>query len=244
MTVLDIASMPLVYVSVINYVNNGKIYSNCDVKISCPYLGVLKYGAPMAKDIIIENLFSIEVVHIFFFDAGCPIEKIGMLVHKMIKNVPSTSALKLCMSFISSLYSVSHQVRKFPVLFYKLKSLKLTVGIDEAWMQVMMLLLKHSLNLEVLNLFSDENFGWNENWKLHHLSESIECFESHLRLIQLAGFKYEENEMELLRFFLKNAQVLEKLIIVSASYADISEEASELVLKYPRTSSKCCRDIS
>ncbi|KAK4356952.1 hypothetical protein RND71_022562 [Anisodus tanguticus] len=43
--------------------------------------------------------------------------------------------------------------------------------------------------------------------------------------------------MKLLRFFLKNAQVLEKLIIVWADNVDISEEASEEVLKYPRTSS-------
>ncbi|MCD7449695.1 hypothetical protein HAX54_001124 [Datura stramonium] len=66
MTVLDIASASLVYVSLVNYVNNAESYSNCNVKISCPNLKVLKYGAPMAKDIIIENLFSIEVVHSFF----------------------------------------------------------------------------------------------------------------------------------------------------------------------------------
>nr|XP_009768558.1 PREDICTED: putative FBD-associated F-box protein At5g56820 [Nicotiana sylvestris] len=50
------------------------------------------------------------------------------------------------------------------------------VGTDEACMQAMVLLLKHSPNLEVLNLFSDENFGWDENWKLHDPSESIVCF--------------------------------------------------------------------
>ncbi|XP_075079673.1 putative F-box/FBD/LRR-repeat protein At4g13965 [Nicotiana tabacum] len=65
---------------------------------------VLKYGASMAKDIIIENPFSIEVVHIFFYDPDDHIKEIGMLVHKMIKNVHSTSALKLCMSSVSGLY--------------------------------------------------------------------------------------------------------------------------------------------
>lgn len=102
------------------------------------------------------------------------------------------------------------------------------MGIDEFCMQVMILLLKHSPNLEVLKLFSDEN------WKLHDPSESIVCLE---KLIKLAGFKYDENEMELLRFFLKNARVLEKLIVVWADYVDILEEASEVVLKYPITSS-------
>lgn len=135
------------------------------------------------------------------------------------------------------LYNVSLGVRNIPVTFYKLKSLKLSVAIDEICMEVMMLFLKHSPNLEVLKLFSDEIYGWDENWKFHDLSESIVCLESHLRLIQLVGFKAEDKEIELLRFFLKNAQVLEKLIIVWDSYDDISEQASEDILKFPRASS-------
>ncbi|XP_059306095.1 putative FBD-associated F-box protein At3g50710 [Lycium ferocissimum] len=237
MTVLDIASTSLVYVAIKSDVKDGEIYRNCNVKISCPNLKVLKYGAPIAKDIVLENLFSIEVVHIVFVNPCGPVEELGRLVHKMIKNIPSTSALKLCIDSISGLHSVSREVRNFPVTFYKLKSLKLTVGIDESWMQVMMLLLKYSPNLEILNLFSHENFDRDKNWKMHDPSEGIVCLESHLKLIKLTDFMYEENEMELLRFFLKNAQVLEKLIIVWADNADISEEASEEVLKYPRTSS-------
>ncbi|XP_059306596.1 putative FBD-associated F-box protein At3g50710 [Lycium ferocissimum] len=237
MTVLDIASTSLIYVSLLNYANYAESYSNCNIKISCPNLKVLKYGAPMAKNIIIESLFSIEVVNLFFFDAHGLIKEIGMCVLKMIKNVPSTSALKLCMASVSGLYNVTHGLRNFPVTFYKLKSLKLKVAIDDICMEVMMLLLKHSPNLEVLSLFSDEIDGWDENWKLHEPSESFMCLESHLKSIKLAGFKYDDNEMELLRFFLKNAHVLEKLIIVWDDPADISEEASEEVLKFPRTSS-------
>ncbi|OIT08918.1 PREDICTED: FBD-associated F-box protein At5g22730-like [Nicotiana attenuata] len=235
MTVLDIASTSLVYVYLVNY--RGLSYSNCNVKISCPNLKVLKYGALMANDIIIENLFSIEVVHVYFFDVDDTLKEIGMLTYNMIKNVPSTSALKLCMVSVRGVYQMAHEISSSPVMFYKLKSLKLTVGTNEACMQAMILLLKHSPNLEILNLFSDENFGWDENWKLHDPSESIVCLESHLKLIQLTGFKYEENEMELLRFFLKNARVLEKLIVVWADFACISKKASEVVLKYPKTSS-------
>lgn len=38
MTMLDITSKSLVYVSLQNYVNNIEDYSNCNVKISCPNL--------------------------------------------------------------------------------------------------------------------------------------------------------------------------------------------------------------
>ncbi|WMV44449.1 hypothetical protein MTR67_037834 [Solanum verrucosum] len=237
MTMVDIASTSLVYVSIKNFVDNRVSFVNCNIKISCPNLKVLKYGAPLAKDIILENLFSIEVVHLFFFDSDDVMEEIGMCVHKMIKNVVSTSTLKLCHSSIGGLYAVFHGVRNIPVTFYKLKCLKLAVAIDESCMEVMMLLLKHSPNLEVLDLFSDENYGWDENWKLHDPSESVVCLESHLKLIQLAGFKNEEKEIELLRFFLKNAQVLEKLIVVWECYNDILEEVSDEVSKFPRASS-------
>ncbi|TMW87908.1 hypothetical protein EJD97_019295 [Solanum chilense] len=236
MTMLDIVSTSLVYVSLLNYVNNVEAYNNCIVKISCPNLKVLKYGAPLAKDMIIENLLSIEVVHILFFYSDDVIKEIGMRLHKMFKNVASTSALKLCKGSVVGLYSVFHGVRNFPVTFYKLKSLKLAVAIDESCMEIMMLLLKHSPNLEVLNLFSDENYGWDENWKFHDPSESVLCLESHLKLIQLAGFKNEDKEIELLRFFLKNAQVLEELIIVWDSCSGISEEAIEEVSNFPRAS--------
>ncbi|XP_009797773.1 putative F-box/FBD/LRR-repeat protein At3g49480 isoform X1 [Nicotiana sylvestris] len=103
-------------------------------------------------------------------------------------------------------------------------------------MQVMMLLLKYSPNLEVLKLWSEDEF-WSVNWKLHDPDESIVCLESHLKSIQLNGFKGQQNEIELLRFFLKNAQVLEKLTIVWDEYASKSEKASVEVLKFPRTSS-------
>ncbi|XP_049397262.1 uncharacterized protein LOC125861392 [Solanum stenotomum] len=127
------------------------------------------------------------------------------------------------------------QVRLSPICFNKLKSLKLKLGVDEDHMQVMIQLLKYSPHLEVLKLCCDEI---RHCWQMHDPEESIVCLDSHLKSIQLIGFKEEENEIELQRFFLKNAQVLEKLTIVWAGYALKSEEASKKVLNIPRTSSQ------
>ncbi|XP_060219005.1 uncharacterized protein LOC132645815 isoform X3 [Lycium barbarum] len=181
----------------------------------------------MPKDIIIKNLLSIEDVHIVFTDTIRSVEDTGIFVHKMIKEFPSTSVLKLCTSSISGLYEATSKERLSPISFCKLKSLKLEVGVDEGFMQVMILLLKFSPNLEGLKLCSDENGGWTENRQMHDPDESLACLESHLKSIQLTGFKGEENEIELLRFFLKHARVLEKLMIVWEEGAYKSEEASE-----------------
>nr|XP_016492610.1 PREDICTED: putative F-box/FBD/LRR-repeat protein At5g56810 [Nicotiana tabacum] len=130
------------------------------------------------------------------------------------------------------LYEAVRTVRLAPISFYKLKILKLYVDVDEDFMQAMILLLKYSPNLEVLKLWSDENGDWIENLQMHDPDEIIVCLESHLKSIELIGFKDDENEIELIRFFLKNARVLEKLTIVWASYADRSEETSTEVLKF------------
>ncbi|KAH0782312.1 hypothetical protein KY290_001910 [Solanum tuberosum] len=181
-------------------------------------------------------------------DFGFSFEKTGILVRKMIKEVPSISVLKLCKVSLKGLYEEIRQVRLSPICFNKLKSLKLKLGVDEDHMQVMIQLLKYSPNLEVLKLWCDEDGEWRENslmyyawcdfWPMHDPEESIVCLDSHLKLIQLIGFKDEENEIELLRFFLKNARVLEKLTIVWAGYALKSEEALKKVLNIPRTSSQ------
>ncbi|KAL3348456.1 hypothetical protein AABB24_021889 [Solanum stoloniferum] len=192
----------------------------------------------------------------------------------MIKEVPSISVLKLCKVSLKGLYEEARQVRLSPICFNKLKSLKLKLGDDEDHMQVMIQLLEYSPNLEVLNLWCDEDGEWKENslmyyewcqfwpvredqgrghevfhptslgkklhgiYKMHDPEESIVCLDSHLKSIQLISFKEEENEIELLRFFLKNARVLEKLTIVWAGYALKSEEALKKVLNIPRTSSQ------
>lgn len=212
-------------------------YGNCEIKISCPSLKVLKYNAPVPKDIVVENLFSIEVVRINLIDSGS-IKQRGIMLHEVIKNVHhSTSVLKLCMTSISGLYHVARRIKLSPFSFYKLKSLKLEVVIYEESMQMMMLLLKYSPNLEVLKLWSDESVDESVDWQLLDLDESIVCLESHLKSIHLTGFKGEEKEIELLKFFLKNARVLEKLMIFWEINMDKSQEASEEVLNFHRTSS-------
>ncbi|XP_009797778.1 putative FBD-associated F-box protein At3g50710 [Nicotiana tabacum] len=230
MALLDIASTSLIYFTLVNDNHYVESYCNWEVKICCPNLKFFKYQAPMPKDIIFENLFSIEDVRIFFIDMSGSREENG--IYKLIKEVPSTSVLKLCKPTIWDLYEAVRTVRLAPISFYKLKILKLYVDVDEDFMQAMILLLKYSPNLEVLKLWSDENGDWIENLQMHDPDEIIVCLESHLKSIELIGFKDDENEIELIRFFLKNARVLEKLTIVWASYADRSEETSTEVLKF------------
>ncbi|KAH0687865.1 hypothetical protein KY290_019523 [Solanum tuberosum] len=236
MTLLSIDSISLSSVTIIADYYQLDEYGKCKLKISCPNLKFLNYEAPIPKDIIIENLLSIEDVSIVV----TIIQDTEIFVHKMIKEVSSTSALTLCNYSILGMYKATSKGSLSLVSFYKLKTLKLYARVDGDFMQAMILLLKYSPNLEVLQLWCLQYDGLsrNKNWQMHDLDESIVCLESHLKSIRLIDFKGEENEIKLLKFFLKNAPVLEKLTIFWVKYPDKSEEALEKVLKLPRTSSQ------
>ncbi|XP_022751556.1 F-box/LRR-repeat protein At3g59200-like [Durio zibethinus] len=66
------------------------------------------------------------------------------------------------------------------------------------------------------------------------------CLLSQLKKIEMCSFRGEEDEMELIKYFLKSARVLEKLIV----YLKVELETEELkitteLFKLPRGSSKC-----
>lgn len=109
MKLLYIASASLLHITLFQ----GQFYDNCEIKISCPSLKFLKYKSPMPKDIVIKNLFSIEYVHIDFNycnDLGGSFEKTRILVHKMIKEVPSISVLKLCKASLKVKFSLEKHI--------------------------------------------------------------------------------------------------------------------------------------
>ncbi|WMV11126.1 hypothetical protein MTR67_004511 [Solanum verrucosum] len=299
MTLLSIDSISLSSVTIIADYHQLDEYGKCKLKISCPNLKFLNYEAPIPKDIIIDNLLSIEDVSIVV----TIIQDTEIFVHKMIKEVSSTSALTLCNYSILGMYKATSKGSLSLVSFYKLKTLKLYARVDGDFMQAMILLLKYSPNLEVLQLwclqklinmegiFQEEkpvklgsrtsvtrltneryrapkyeqitgSFNasvmprgkrevpmrsspnifivdlYNGGSRMHDLDESVGCLESCLKSIHLTNFNGEENEIKLLKFFLKNARVLEKLTIFWVEYPDKSEEALEEVLKFPRTSSQ------
>uniref|UniRef100_A0A0V0HUF4 Putative ovule protein n=1 Tax=Solanum chacoense TaxID=4108 RepID=A0A0V0HUF4_SOLCH len=231
MTLLSIDSISLSSVTIIADYYQLDEYGKCKLKISCPNLKFLNYEAPIPKDIIIENLLSIEDVSIVV----TIIQDTEIFVHKMIKEVSSTSALTLCSYSILGMYKATSKGSLSLVSLYKLKTLKLYARVDGDFMQAMILLLKYSPNLEVLQLWC---LQYNGGSRMHDVDESVGCLESHLKSIRLTNFKGVENEIKLVKFFLMNARVLEKLTIIWDEYPDKSEEALVEVLKFPTTSSQ------
>ncbi|KAK4379496.1 hypothetical protein RND71_001358 [Anisodus tanguticus] len=97
---------------------------------------------------------------------------------------------------LQGLYEATSKERLSPVSFYKLKSLKLEMGVDQDCMQVMILLLKYSPNLEVLKLWSDECRLANQVREHKHPDGNFElpCMSGFLIVnLGLAKLDYEDN---------------------------------------------------
>lgn len=79
MKLLDIASASLRYITLRNNISNVECYGHCEIKISRPSLKVLKYDAPVPKDL---NLVSIEVGRINLVDrVSSSIKERGIMLH-------------------------------------------------------------------------------------------------------------------------------------------------------------------
>ncbi|KAF5175870.1 hypothetical protein FRX31_034544 [Thalictrum thalictroides] len=66
---------------------------------------------------------------------------------------------------------------------------------------------------------------------------------SYLKSVDIQGFRGSENEVELLKFILENAIVLEKLVITTSDYKNHKEIMMKIgrkLITYPRASQRVC----
>ncbi|KAL5706875.1 hypothetical protein ACHQM5_024985 [Ranunculus cassubicifolius] len=123
--------------------------------------------------------------------------------------------------------------------FSNLKSLRIQTHYMDAELIFIHFILKHSPHIESLILagplvvsstIQGEQVEDNKVWSNYDLPN--------LKLVEIQGFKGSENEVKLVKFFLENASVLEKLIITIAKCEDPS-----LAHKYNQEIMKTGRNI-
>ena len=79
-----------------------------------------------------------------------------------------------------------------------------------------------------------QEFGWTEP------QETPACLLSHLETILMTGFKGQDEELKLLKYFLENGKVLKK-VMIRCRYLAIQEERNILkgLASFPRASETC-----
>ncbi|TXG53632.1 hypothetical protein EZV62_018888 [Acer yangbiense] len=179
---------------------------------------------------------SIQNVLLYF---DCPpdpyhstFEESRILMNNVLKGICNVKALKLSPACLEFLLLAVPEQECFSASFYNLKSLNVTV--DE-YDQSIIRLLNCSPNLEVLSICFKWWDGWSDSMKMPN--EDNSCLTYHLKKIELIHVVGNNNELELIKFLLKNGHVLQEMSIYwRESLKNPSEIISE-VMKFPRSSS-------
>ncbi|KAH7833205.1 hypothetical protein Vadar_004090 [Vaccinium darrowii] len=150
-----------------------------------------------------------------------------------------------CLHAYSDFLVVLHQCNYHLPMFHNLTSLRLYMSGLAAW-ETMFWLLQKSPRLETLVFSNGSLLSPNRCWD--QPQNVSKCLGSHLKVVEIFDlFEWEvyKEELKMVEYFLKNAEVLKKLIIHSGNldFAVEKEKAKVKVLKkllsFPRGSKVC-----
>ncbi|XVF22850.1 hypothetical protein REPUB_Repub12eG0206600 [Reevesia pubescens] len=212
----------------------------CDLKIACPNLVYFDLSGPFVQSLSWDKTPSFlrtAIIFAFRYDDPVPNEELANFVLKILRGVCHVEVLKLRLSILEYIYPAVAKPGSFATTFYNLKSLRLSIGLEECYSQSLIYLLKCAPSLELLSVHIDIEDEWVYEWKIP--DEAIACLTCHLKMVKLIDIDCIGNELELIRFLLKNGHVLRKMSIIwnSGVQQETQKEAIQKVMKLPRSSS-------
>ncbi|KAH9651584.1 putative FBD-associated F-box protein [Citrus sinensis] len=230
LTILDISSNSLKSLTLERIEFGGDELDNYKLKIACSNLESFNIFAPLLPDFTLESLNSLQNAFIFLETIGEYMEakEICHRMSKILNGLRDVKVLKLSCTLYQFLNAILEQRSYFSASFNNLKSLILCVTTAEWTVPLIIRLLNHSPNLEVLTIYFDSD-EYYDDWEIP--DKVILCLTCHLKTVELIDFSGNENELELVRFLLKNGHVLQKLRIISA-IMKFTISSSSVALKF------------
>ncbi|KAK2638609.1 hypothetical protein Ddye_026404 [Dipteronia dyeriana] len=209
---------------------------NCEVVIACPSLVSFDLlGSP--SWLSFKDTNSLQNV-LLYFDSDlsdiATFEESRNLLNSILKGIRNIEVLKLSPAFLEFLLLAVPKPECFSASFCNLKSLMLYVTMDE-YDQSIIHLLNRAPNLEALSVFFEWWEGWSDNWKMPN--KDIPCLRDHLREVELIDIVGNNNELELIKFILKNGHVLQNMNIYWGKELENPSKIISEVMKFPRSSS-------
>ncbi|TXG67881.1 hypothetical protein EZV62_009156 [Acer yangbiense] len=191
---------------------------NYGLKIACP------------------NLVSLKV------DDNLKVEQCCHALSKMLKRgVCNVKALNVSGVFLEYLHQAIDIPESFSPSFNNLKSLALGIRRTEFNKHSFINMLECSPNLETLNIFlkmtnflNDFPFMSKDHWKMPN--ETTSCLKYHLKIVELFHVRDDKHEFDLVKFFLKNGHILQKMRISLVHGHRNTDEITTEIMKFPRSS--------
>ncbi|OMP00767.1 hypothetical protein COLO4_12386 [Corchorus olitorius] len=218
----------------------------CDLKIACPNLVQFTLWGPLAKNISWDkNPYFLQAAMIFSYswewnesDDVSLHEEFADHMLKILRGVCHAEVLTLQMSILEYIHPAVARPECFTT-FYNLKELVLSILMLEGHLQSLIYLMKCAPNLQCLSVFIDE-YESACDYILEIPDEAIECLTCHLKRVKLIDIGYyDDHDLELIRFFLKNGHVLEEMSIIWLKHLkqEFKRETIQEVMRFPRSSS-------
>ncbi|KAK0600771.1 hypothetical protein LWI29_018270 [Acer saccharum] len=223
------------------------------LKVACPNLVSLKVVNLRSHEFSFQEMNSLQNLSMDL-DRHCYDLEVQQCCHalsKMLKGVCNVKALDVSEVFLEDLHRVHLAVDAecFAPSFNNLKSLTLRINNTDFNKHSLINILDCSPNLEAIKLFLRQTgcFRWtnhNSPWKIPNRTSS--CLKYHLKIVELFQVGDDKYEIDLVRFFLENGHVLQKMRISWVfrsplfsnpvySNGNTDEFISE-VMKFPRSS--------
>ncbi|KAK1583897.1 hypothetical protein Q3G72_027987 [Acer saccharum] len=223
------------------------------LKVACPNLVSLKVVNLRSHEFSFQEMNSLQNL-LMDLDRHCYDLEVQQCCHalsKMLKGVCNVKALDVSEVFLEDLHRLHLAVDAecFAPSFNNLKSLTLRINNTDFNKHSLINILDCSPNLEAIKLFLRQTgcFRWtnhNSPWKIPNRTSS--CLKYHLKIVELFQVGDDKYEIDLVRFFLENGHVLQKMRISWVfrsplfsnpvySNGNTDEFISE-VMKFPRSS--------
>lgn len=213
--------------------HSGDGLHNCELMVACPNLVSFSLLGPSAPDYFFEDLNSLHHVYIHLESKSeiPDYEECTYEICKILEGICITEVLKLSLGSLEFLDAFATS-EFFSISFDNLKSLTILVGMDERHLQSLITLLNRSPNLEALTIY----FEWcdDDDWEIPE--KDIPCLTYNLKTVELFEVEGNDNELELMRFLLKNGQVLQKMKINWVTGHNDPGEIIPKLKKFPRSS--------
>ncbi|OMO67482.1 hypothetical protein COLO4_30125 [Corchorus olitorius] len=214
--------------------------SECEIKIACQKLEQFYFLGSLAKNISWDkNPSFLQAASIFawVWDGDfVPNEEFADHVSKILRGVSHAEVLHLGMCILTYTYPAVSKPECLTT-FYNLKVVAVSIRTFECYILPLIYLMKCAPNLERLSMLIDEYEEPASHYVLEIPDEAIEC---HLKRVKLIDVGYDnDNELELIRFFLENGHVLEEMSIISKNRLEpeTKREYIQEVMRFPPSSS-------
>ncbi|XP_039130104.1 F-box/FBD/LRR-repeat protein At1g51370-like isoform X2 [Dioscorea cayenensis subsp. rotundata] len=214
MKILNICSSELQNLSLLNC----QTFSSCEVNISAPKLKTFRYHCSLVRKLSLEHVCTLTKADIdlhgslYFVKRDKELSNRAIRILKELDNVRTLTLSARCTEYLSTAIDL---LGSFSCNLRTVKHLDVAFWSHKSYIKVLSSLLKCCPTVETLSVGIDMTFTGYSDVPLKNVKTTIpKCLLHKLKTVKLRNL-VGVNKLDLVKFLVKNAEVLEKIITVS-----------------------------